>query len=1023
MTAPMQMVLRLFVGSAISIAAPVGSAAPLDFNRDVKPILAENCFVCHGPDEGSRKANLRLDRAAAAMSETESGAQAIVPGDPSASEVIARIETADDDSRMPPIDSRKVLTDEQKQILRDWIMQGADYAEHWSFVKPRRIAPPDVRATTWPRNELDRYVLARLETEGLDPAPEADRSTLLRRLSLDLTGLPPTPTEMDAFLQDASPEAYERVVDRLLASLRYGERMAMWWLDGARYADSNGFQSDWERYQWRWRDWVIDAFNRNQPFDEFTIDQLAGDLRPNATLEQRIATGFCRNHRINTEGGSIAEEWHVENVIDRVDAMSNVWLGLSLGCCRCHDHKYDPFTQKDFYQLFAMFNNVPENGTGDGERPINHRPYVAAPRPDETARLAVLDANVSAADAALVEQEKLLPQFVADWEHAFATAPPTKVWHAYQPDAVLAASGATLNLQDDSSIIVTGPSPANDTFVLRATLDLPRITGLRLEALPAEELPGNGPGRSDNGNFVLTDLRVSLNGTPARLATARADFNQETFAIEQAIDSDAQTGWAIHPQTGIGHTATFAWEKAQEPKTPSTIAVTLDFQSPHPGHQLGRFRLSFTGADDPHTARDIPEDVLAAAACPTDQRSEEQRQRISAYVREHHAPTVQMAQAALDAARQARDEFVATIPTVMVMEEMPEPRPAYVLIRGQYDKHGQSVAAALPAALHPAPAGAPMNRLGLAQWIVDENNPLTSRVIANRLWENYFGVGLVKTTENLGAQGEQPSNQALLDWLATELIRLKWDLKAFQKTIVMSATYRQSSQVTPELVERDPENRLLARGARFRLPAEMIRDNALFTVGLLKEHLGGPSVYPYQPENIWNETTEYGNLRNYKHATDDGLYRRSLYTIWKRTASPPNMMVFDMPSRELCTVRRGRTNTPLQALTLLNDVTYVEAARVLAERMIREGGAEPSDRIALAYRHVLGRDPSTEECAILIQGLNARLEKFRTQPEQAEKVVSHGSAPRCAEVAIPELAAYTLTASVILNLDETVTKE
>ncbi|MDZ4784311.1 MAG: PSD1 and planctomycete cytochrome C domain-containing protein [Planctomycetia bacterium] len=1023
MTAPMQMVLRLFVGIAISMVAHVGRAAPLDFNRDVKPILAENCFVCHGPDEGSRKAKLRLDRAAAAMSETESGAQAIVPGDPSASEVIARIDAADDDSRMPPIDSRKVLTDEQKQILRAWIEQGADYAEHWSFVKPRRIAPPDVRATTWPRNELDRYVLARLETEGLAPAPEADRPTLLRRLSLDLTGLPPTPAEMDAFLQDASPDAYERVVDRLLASPRYGERMAMWWLDGARYADSNGFQSDWERYQWRWRDWVIDAFNRNQPFDEFTIDQLAGDLRPNATLEQRIATGFCRNHRINTEGGSIAEEWHVENVIDRVDAVSNVWLGLSLGCCRCHDHKYDPFTQKDFYQLFAMFNNVPENGTGDGERPINHRPYLTAPRPDETARLAVLDADVTAAHAALVEQEKLLPQFVADWEHAFATAPPAKVWHAYQPEAVLAASGASLNLQDDGSILVTGPASANDTFVLRATLDLPRITGLRLESLPTEELPGKGPGRSENGNFVLTDLRVSLNGTPARLATARADFNQETFAIEQAIDSDAQTGWAIHPQTGIGHTATFAWEKAQEPKTPSTIAVTLDFQSPHPGHQLGRFRLSFTGVDDPHTARDIPEDVVAAVACPADQRSDEQRQRIGAYVREHHAPTVQMAQAALEAARQARDEFVATIPTVMVMEEMPEPRPAHVLIRGQYDKHGQPVTAALPAALHPAPAGAPMNRLGLAQWIVDENNPLTSRVIANRLWENYFGVGLVKTTENLGAQGEQPSNQALLDWLATELIRLKWELKAFQKTIVMSATYRQSSQVTPELVERDPENRLLARGARFRLPAEMIRDNALFAAGLLKEHLGGPSVYPYQPENIWNETTEYGNLRNYKHATDDGLYRRSLYTIWKRTAAPPNMMVFDMPSRELCTVRRGRTNTPLQALTLLNDVTYVEAARVLAERMIREGGAKPSHRIALAYRHVLGRDPSAEECAVLIQGLNARLEKFRTQPEQAEKVVSHGAAPRGVDVAVPELAAYTLTACVILNLDETVTKE
>ncbi len=1023
MTAPRSMMLRVCFGVAISAFAQVGRAAPVDFNRDVKPILSENCFVCHGPDEGSRKANLRLDRAAAAMSETESGAQAIVPGDPNASEVIARIESTDEATQMPPVDSRKSLTEEQKRILRAWVEQGADYAEHWSFVKPRRGAPPEVNDASWPRNELDRYVLARLDAEGLTPSPEADRRTLLRRLSLDLTGLPPTPEEMEAFLQDASPEAYERAVDRLLASPRYGERMAMWWLDGARYADSNGFQSDWERYQWRWRDWVIDAFNRNQPFDEFTIDQLAGDLRPNATLEQRIATGFCRNHRINTEGGTIAQEWHVENVIDRVDAMSNVWLGLTMGCCRCHDHKYDPFTQKDFYQLFAMFNNVPENGTGDGERPINHRPFIAAPRPDESARLAALEADVAAAEAALAEQEKQLPTFVAEWERSLAGAPPKTTWRRFVPDASLAASGAELSNQDDGSIIVRGATPGNDSFVLRATVELPRITGLRLEALTADELPGKGPGRADNGNFVLSDVRVTIDGAPVRLTTARADFSQETFAVEQAIDSDAQSGWAIHPQVGSPHTATFGLEKARELNARATVAVTLEFQSPHRGHQLGRFRLSFTDADDPHAAQDIPDDVLAAVACPEDQRSDAQRQAITAFVRSHHAPAVQAAQAALEGARRVRDEFAATIPTVMVMEELPEPRPAYVLIRGQYDKHGPEVKAALPAALHPAPAGAPMNRLGLARWIVDENNPLTSRVIANRLWENLFGVGIVKTSENLGAQGEQPSNQALLDWLATELIRLKWDLKAFQKTIVMSATYRQSSHVTQELVERDPENRLLARGPRFRLPAEMIRDNALFAAGLLKEHLGGPSVYPYQPENIWNETTEYGNLRNYKHATDDGLYRRSLYTIWKRTAAPPNMMVFDMPSRELCTVRRGRTNTPLQALTLLNDVTYVEASRVLAERMIREGGAETPERIAFAFRHVLGRDPSAEECDVLAAGLNARLERFRNQPEQAEKVISHGDAPRSSEVAIPELAAYTLTASVILNLDETVTKE
>lgn len=1008
---------------ALGAIASTCRAAAVDFNRDVKPILSENCFVCHGHDEGSRKAKLRLDRAAAAMSEAESGSQAIVPGDPDSSELIARIESPDEETRMPPVESHKTLTDEQKRILRAWIEQGADYAEHWSFVKPRRSEPPAVRNSSWPRNDLDRHVLARLEAEGLAPSPEADRHTLLRRMSFDLTGLPPTAEEVACFIADESPDAYERAVDRLLASPRYGERMAMWWLDGARYADSNGFQSDWERYQWRWRDWVIDAFNRNEAFDEFTIDQLAGDLRPNATLEQRIATGFCRNHRINTEGGTIAQEWQVENVIDRVETTSNVWLGLSMGCARCHDHKYDPLTMKDFYQLFAMFNNVPENGTGDGERPINHRPFIMAPRPDEAAMLASLDAEVASGEAALAEREKTLPERLGEWEKSLAASPPTKVWRALAPTATLSAGGAALTCRADSAILVSGPTRANDAFVVQATLDARRITGLRLEALPADELPGKGPGRAENGNFVLTDVRVAFDGTQARLNSARADFSQESFPVEHAIDGDAQTGWAILPRFGEAHKATFMLETPFESAAPVTVAVTLEFQSPHHAHQLGCFRLALTDVADPHTAQDIPDDVIAALACPVEQRTEEQRQRLLAHVREHQAPEVKAAQAWLDAARKTRDEFAATVPTVMVMEELPTPRDSFILNRGQYDKPGPQVSAGFPAALHPAPVGAPMNRLGLAQWIVDENNPLTPRVIANRIWENYFGVGIVKTTENLGAQGDQPSNQALLDWLATELIRLDWDLKAFQKTIVMSATYRQSSRVTPELVERDPENRLLARGPRFRLPAEFIRDNALFTSGLLKEKLGGPSVYPYQPENVWNETTEYGNLRNYKHATDDGLYRRSLYTIWKRTAAPPNMLVFDMPSRELCAVRRGRTNTPLQALTLLNDVTYVEAARVLAERMIGEGGDAPPQRVAYAYRRVLGRDPSAEECAVLVAGLSSRVERFSAQPDQAEKLLAHGDAPRRGDIPAPELAAYTLTASVILNLDETVTKE
>jgi hypothetical protein len=735
---------------------PAGSRAELRFNRDIRPILADKCFHCHGADEAARKAKLRLDTPEGAYADRD-GFRAVVPGDAENSELIYRIFAEDDDEVMPPPDSPHQLSDPEKQLLNQWVREGGSYEGHWAFQAPQQAAVPD--AGPWGRNPIDGFVQRRLAETGLTPREEAGRDTLIRRLSLDLIGLAPTPGEVDAFLADPEPDAYERLVDRLLSSPHYGERMAMWWLDGARYADTHGFQADWERYQWPWRDWVIKAFNSNQPFDRFTIEQLAGDLLPNPTNAQVVATGFNRNHRINTEGGALAEEWHVENVIDRLETTGTVWMALTFNCCRCHDHKYDPISQKEFYQFYAFFNNVPERGFEKG-RPGNFDPVI-----------------------------------------------------------------------------------------------------------PVEE--------------------------------------------------------------------------------PSTRAVA---------------------------------DLEKKIAEPAKQR-----------------------------------------PTVMVMREMEKPRDAFVLKRGEYDQRGEKVTAGLPAILPPMPGGEPMNRLGLARWLVNGEHPLTARVQVNRLWEVLFGTGLVKSGENFGTQADWPSHPDLLDWLAVEFVNRGWDVKAMLRLMVTSATYRQSTAVDAPRLELDPANRLLSRGPRFRLQAELIRDQALAVSGLLNPAIGGPSVRPYQPAGIWSEFNFYGNLRNYKHDTDGNQYRRSLYTIWKRTAAPPAMTLFDMGSREVCTVRRSRSNTPLQALALMNDVTYLEAARVLAEGAMTGGG--PEDWIRTTFRRATARDIHRTELDILTRGYHRRLDRFRKAPSEAVKLLAQGEAPVDESLDPNELAALTTVASLILNLDEVVTRE
>jgi hypothetical protein len=810
---------------AMFAADPAGGK--IDYRRDVQPILAEYCLACHGPDSGKRQAGLRLDVREQATKPLDSGAIAIVPGDATKSELVRRI-GAMDDERMPPAETNKRLSDEQKRVLERWIAEGASYAGHWAFEPIARPALPAVSDKLWPRNQIDQFTLARLDAAGISPSREAKPATLLRRVTLDLTGLPPTLDEIDAFLADRSPDAFEKVVDRLLASPHYGEHLARDWLDAARYADTHGYFTDHERFMWRWRDWVIDAFNRNMPFDQFTIEQLAGDLLPEPTISQRIATGFNRNHMVTEETGVIPEEYRVEYVADRVRTTTAVWMGLTAGCAQCHDHKYDPLTQREYFQLFAYFNNVPETGISGGKK--NAPPLLDLATSEEAARRAKLRKQIAALDAKL--------------------KPP--------------ATG--------------GDEPAAD-----------------VEAPTAEQ------------------------------DAARKQLEAERDALK------------------------------------------------------------------------VEEQRLLART------------------------------------------------TVMVMQEQDKPRETHVLIRGKYDQSGEKVGPGVPAFLPPVPEGAPANRLGFAQWLVDPRHPLTSRVAVNRHWRQAFGEGLVRTVEDFGVRGEAPSHPALLDWLASDFVESGWDVKRLERRLVTSATYRQTSAIldfgfsildssdavhdsnpkskiqNPKLV--DPSNRLLWHYPRRRLDAEEIRDSALAAAGLLVPRIGGPSVRPYQPADLWKHITyDRKNTQSYEQSIGEGLYRRSVYTYWKRQIPPPTMQLLDAPTRETCVLRRQRTTTSLQALALLNDVQFVEAARGLATRMIQAADSDP-DRIRLGFRLLTARAPSDAEIAEIRTLLEAQRNEFRVSPSRAKQVLAIGDSPLPPNIDASELAAWTVVGNLLLNLDEALCRE
>ena len=1035
-----------FVAVFFGASAYGAGSDSIDFSRDIRPLLSNHCYKCHGPDAEQRQADFRLDDATAVFAADG----IVVPGKPDESELVRRIESDDPEERMPPGDAKLDLNPDQVRLIRHWVEQGASWQQHWSFVAPRRPQLPQVAAKSFVKNPIDFFVVDRLSREGLKPSPPADKTTLIRRVTFDLTGLPPTPEETDAFLNDRSPDAYERVVDRLLQSPRFGERMALVWLDAARYADTSGYQNDGPRSMWRWRDWVIEAYNRGLAFDQFTLDQIAGDLLPDPTLEQRIATGFNRNHRGNSEGGVIAEEFQVEYVVDRVETTATVWLGLTLGCGRCHDHKYDPISQREFYQFYAFFNNIPEYGRALKEG--NSPPYVAAPTREQQRQLRRLEELLSAAQQRFAAQQKALERAQSSWETTLSTEAELDwsieeglVAHfALDEVELLPDTDPEITISDGTLGFVKGiksqaveldgkqfiaaskvgefgyfdrfslaawirPTGDHGGTILSRMTDVPRGDGYYVQLL--------------DGKVHVNLVKRWLDDSTRVESLASVPTDEWTHVLVTYDGSRRADGITIYLNgQAVSHRA-------------NLDLINQSFASKEP------FRIGGGGGPDgrfvgliddvrvydrclPPDAVEIvatPESIRDIATTAADQRTEAQQAKLRTYFLSHHAPRdIGRTYRELLALRQRKDKLTESFPTVMVMEEMPERRATHILTRGEYDKPGQSVTPGVPSILPELSQAERPARLSLAHWLVDDRNPLTARVAVNRYWQIYFGTGIVGTTEDFGSQGSQPTHPKLLDWMATEFIRRQWDVKAMQRLIVTSATYRQSARVPAELLERDPENQLLARGPRFRLSAEMVRDQALAASGLLVEQLGGPSIKPYQPGDLWQDiATDSDYVQD--HGAD--LYRRSLYIYWKRTVVPPSMATFDAPAREMCSVRPRRTNTPLQALTLMNDLTFVEAARVLAQRVLAAEHSSTDDHLRHLFRLVLSRPPTEVELDVLRDGFNQHLADFQSDPEVALQLADSGEYPRPTDYDVVEVAALTTVASMILNLDETVTKQ
>ena len=1057
------MALILFVMAAAAsrflphAIAQSSAGKPVDFNRDVRPILSDNCFACHGPDDKQRMARLRFDTREGAMAKPG----VILAGDAASSKLIQRVTAKDPTLRMPPPDSGHALTEQQIATLTRWIDEGARWSAHWAYQPPVRPDLPSVTNTTWPRNAIDRFVLARLEREGLRPAVEADKATLLRRLSLDLTGLPPTPQQVDAFLADPSPDAYEKNVDRLLASVHYGERMALMWLDLARYADTHGYHIDSHRDMWPWRDWVIRAFNDNMRFDQFTVEQLAGDLLPNATAEQKIASGFNRNHMINFEGGAIPEEYQTEYVIDRLEATATTWMAMTLGCARCHSHKYDPLTQKEFYQFFAFFNTVSEEGL-DG-REGNAKPFLPLPTAEQQARQDELAKAITAREAELKSEAVTAAQ--SEWEKTYTGRVADSLRDGLVAHYPLDGSLADISGRYQHGSTIKGDPTFGGGRVGRAIgfdgetqVSFGKVGGFdrddRFTLASWVKVDSNVPltlmNRQANGwdrrgwemffdNMGLVGIQHWAGRLNVRVVarepdemihlrtTERLSFG-DWHHIALAYDGTAKaTGLRLYVDGKPAAVEVIKDHLAASCATDAALRVGYKpFGKPFKG-QLDDLRLynrALAESEVAELAIHYPVRVILSGV--NGKRTKDEVEQVRDYFLTYAAGEADRQRyAELKAWRAQKRALDRAIVTTMVMDEMAKPRETFVLGRGDYRNRTEKVAPGVPAVLPPLPKDAPPNRLTLAKWLVDPQHPLTARVAVNRFWQMLFGTGLVKTSEDFGSQGEPPTHPELLDYLATEFVRSGWDVKATIRLIVTSATYRQSSKATPELREKDPENRLLARGPRSRLQAELVRDNALAVAGLLNEAVGGPSVLPYQPAGLWEEMA-FGDgfsAQAYRQSHGRDLYRRSMYTFWKRTVPPASLLTFDAPDREKCVARRAVTNTPLQALVLMNDPTYVEAARALGARAMREGGKDVTSRLRYAFRLATARWPSAQEVSVLRDLLSKQLAAYRRDNKAALALLKVGESPLDTKLDVAEAAAWTLVASTILNLDETISRE
>jgi mono/diheme cytochrome c family protein len=1035
------------------------NGAPVRFNRDVRPILSENCLACHGPDPGTRKAGMRLDIEEGLFGPRKKGGFAVVKGDLKNSLMYQRITTDDEDDVMPPPKSHKKLTLAQKETIRRWIEQGAPYEQHWSFITPVRPQLPAVKDVGWVRNPIDAFILARLEKAGLKPAPEADRRALFRRAAFDLTGLPPSSEDVEAFVNDPSTDAYEKAVDRLLASPAYGEHRARYWLDAVRYADTHGLHFDNYREMWPYRDWVINAFNQNMPFDRFTVEQLAGDLLPKRTLEQQIASGYNRCNLTTNEGGTIPEENLVFYTRDRTETAGRIWLGLTVNCAVCHDHKFDAITQRDFYSLSAFFNNSTV-GALDGNVK-DSAPVAVVPSAEDRPKLEKVSTELGGIQKRLQERRTAVKPDYDKWL-ASATADGLR---ATLPLKDLKLH-APLDEGKDQSVRLAVDGQIRDVPLIAGAKWQPgHVAAKSLQAGQAGAIEIADAGDFDKNQPFTAATWAKLPSRASGAIVARMGAGGEYRGWDLFVQGDRLTSHIIHH-----------WDKNDAIKVVSEkpfdvakwhhFAVTYDGSAKAAGVKLYvdgelqpvkverdglkgttrapvplkvgqrdkseplknvmtqdlRLYARALSADELKNLATAPR-LATIVAKPADKRSDAERNELfDWWLASNDQPTREL-NVKRDSLEAEQNVIKARSPVTLVMEDRPEPAKAYILFRGEYDKRRDEVAADTPKSMPPFPKDAPRNRLGLAQWLLRPENPFTARVTVNRFWQEIFGTGLVKTTEDLGIMGEMPSHPELLDWLAVEFRESGWDVKRLFKLIVTSSAYRQAAVLTPEKLEKDPENRLISRGPRFRLEAEALRDEALAASGLLVRKIGGPSVKPYQPPGVWEAVAmPESNTKSYKPDADEGLYRRSVYTFWKRAAPPASMEILNAPSREVCTVRRERTDTPLQALVTLNDPQFFEAARVLAQKALQTGGPTFESRLNWMSQRLIARPMRSEEIGVARGALNDLLAYYKSNVEDAKKLLSVGESKRDEKLDPAEHAAWTMLANQLMNLDEVLNK-